>query len=673
MTTRKQRANAIRILAIDAIFKAQSGHPGTPMGMADISEVLWRDVMRYNPANPGWCNRDRFVYSNGHGSMLLYALLHLSGFDLTIEDIRQFRQLHSRTPGHPEFGFAPGIETTTGPLGQGIANAVGMALAEKTLAAQFNRPGLPIVDHHTYAYVGEGCLMEGISHEACALAGTLGLGKLITLYDRNMVTNDGPIDGVYTDDTRKRFEAYDWQVIGEIDGHDPDAVLGALNAARAETTRPSLIICRTTIGQGCSEGYAGTNKVHGGVLPADEIARIRKRLDWASPAFEIPDAIYRDWDHRPAGEVAEAAWNDLFSRYRDAYPDLAAEFTRRQTGAFPADWATLSREFVATLQAAPRDIPSRKASQNAIEAFAPHLPEMFGGCADITPSCLTRWSGSSSVCFDAAGNYVDYGVREFGMVAMANGIALHGGLIPYTATFLMFMEYARNAVRMAALMKQRQILVYTHDSIGLGEDGPTHQPVEQLASLRQTPNMVTWRPCDQVETAIAWVSALERRDGPTAFSLSRLPLKQHSRSEEQLRNAWRGGYILSDCAGIPDLILIATGSEVTLAMDSATLLRNRNLAVRVVSLPSPETFDAQDADYRESVLPDGVRTRLAIEAASTMYWSRYVGLDGDVVGMTGFGESGPAQDLFRHFGFTTANVVTRAEALLARHARRRSA
>lgn len=666
MTTRTQRANAIRILAIDAIFKAQSGHPGTPMGMADISEVLWRDVMRYNPDNPGWSNRDRFVYSNGHGSMLLYALLHLSGFALSIDDIKQFRQLHSRTPGHPEFGYAPGIETTTGPLGQGIANAVGMALAEKTLAAQFNRPGLPIVDHHTYAYVGEGCLMEGISHEACALAGTLGLGKLITIYDRNMVTNDGPIDGVYTDDTRKRFEAYDWQVIGEIDGHDPGTVLAALIQARAETTRPSLIICRTTIGQGCSEGYAGTHKVHGGVLPADEIAKIRARLDWAHPAFEIPEAIYRDWDHRPAGHEAESAWNALFARYRDAHPELAAEFMRRQNKGFPANWQSLSRDFVRSLQDAPKDIPSRKASQNAIEAFAPHLPEMFGGCADITPSCLTRWSGSSSVCFDPTGNYVDYGVREFGMVAMANGIALHGGLIPYTATFLMFMEYARNAVRMAALMKQRQILVYTHDSIGLGEDGPTHQPVEQLASLRQTPNMITWRPCDQVEAAIAWVSALERLDGPTAFSLSRLPLKQHERNEAQLHDAWRGGYVLSDSTGTPDLILIATGSEMTLAIDSAEALRARGLAVRVVSLPSPETFDAQDASYRESVLPDAVRARVAIEAASTLYWARYVGLDGDVVGMTGFGESGPAPDLFRHFGFTIENVVTRAEAVLTR-------
>lgn len=652
MTTRSQRANAIRILAIDAIFKAQSGHPGTPMGMADISEVLWRDIMRYNPGNPDWCNRDRFVYSNGHGSMLLYALLHLSGFALGIDDIKQFRQLHSKTPGHPEFGYAPGIETTTGPLGQGIANAVGMALAEKTLAAQFNRPGLPIVDHHTYAYLGEGCLMEGISHEACALAGTLGLGKLITIYDRNMVTNDGPIDGVYTDDTRKRFEAYNWQVIGEIDGHDPEAVLTALKEAREERTRPSLIICRTTIGQGCSEGYAGTHKVHGGVLPADEIAKIRERLNWPHPAFDIPQEIYRDWDHRAAGKEVETAWNDLFARYRDAHPELAAEFMRRQNKSFPRNWETVSRDLVRSLQDAPQDIPSRKASQNAIEAFAPHLPEMFGGCADITPSCLTRWSGSSSVSVDAGGNYVDYGVREFGMVAMASGVALHGGFIPYTATFLMFMEYARNAVRMAALMKQRQILVYTHDSIGLGEDGPTHQPVEQLASLRQTPNMVTWRPCDQVEATIAWVSALERLDGPTAFSLSRLPLQQQSRNDAQLRDAWRGGYVLSDCTGTPDLILIATGSEMTLALDSAKALRARNLAVRVVSLPSPETFDAQDASYRETVLPDAVRARLAIEAASTSYWARYVGLDGDVVGMSGFGESGPAADLFRHFGFT---------------------
>ncbi|GEL02498.1 transketolase [Swaminathania salitolerans] len=666
MTSRTERANAIRILAIDAIYKAQSGHPGTPMGMADISEVLWRDVMRYNPANPRWYNRDRFVYSNGHGSMLLYALLHLTGYDLTIEDIRRFRQLHSRTPGHPEYGYAPGIETTTGPLGQGIANAVGMALAEKTLAAQFNRPGLPIVDHHTYAYVGEGCLMEGISHEACALAGTLGLGKLITIYDRNMVTNDGPIDGVYTDDTRKRFEAYDWQVIGEIDGHDPDAVLAALTAARAETNRPSLIICRTTIGQGCSEGYAGTHKVHGGVLPAEEIAKIRERLHWPHPPFDIPAAIYADWDRRACGADAENAWNALFERYRDAYPDLAAAFERRMNAELPEHWHGQSRDHVCALQAKPADIPSRKASQNAIETFAPLLPEMFGGCADITPSCLTRWSGSSSVCFDPAGNYVDYGVREFGMVAMANGIALHGGLLPYTATFLMFMEYARNAVRMAALMKQRQILVYTHDSIGLGEDGPTHQPVEQLASLRQTPNMVTWRPCDQVETAIAWISAIERRDGPTAFSLSRLPLRQHPRDDTQLRNAFRGGYVLSDSTTPPDLILIATGSEVTLALEAARVLRTVPLAVRVVSMPSPETFDAQDEAYRESVLPDGVRARLAIEAASTFYWSRYVGLDGGVVGMTGFGESGPAEDLFRHFGFTIENVVEQAHRVIAR-------
>ncbi|MFB4341042.1 transketolase [Pantoea sp. CS_6] len=663
MSSRRELANAIRALSMDAVQKAKSGHPGAPMGMADIAEVLWRDFLKHNPTNPAWLDRDRFILSNGHGSMLLYSLLHLTGYDLPIEELKNFRQLHSKTPGHPEIGYTPGVETTTGPLGQGLANAVGLAIAERTLAAQFNRPQHDIVDHFTYVFMGDGCLMEGISHEVCSLAGTLGLGKLIGFYDHNGISIDGETEGWFTDDTHKRFEAYNWHVVGEIDGHDAEAVKAAIKEAQSVTDKPSLIICRTVIGFG-SPNKAGKEEAHGAALGEEEVALTRKQLGWNYPAFEIPQEIYQQWDAKEAGAAREKAWNDKFAAYQQAYPELAAEYTRRMNGEMPANWEAETARFIADLQANPQKIASRKASQNSLEAYGKMLPEFLGGSADLAPSNLTIWSGSKSIKEDPAGNYIHYGVREFGMTAIGNGIAHHGGFVPYTATFLMFVEYARNAARMAALMKARQILVYTHDSIGLGEDGPTHQPVEQIASLRVTPNMSVWRPCDQVETAVAWQAAIERHHGPTALILSRQNLAQPERTAEQVANIKRGGYVLKDCEGTPDVILIATGSEVEITLGAATKLTTGGHKVRVVSLPSTDLFEAQDAAYRESVLPSAVKARVAVEAGIADYWYKYVGLDGAIVGMTTFGESAPAEKLFAEFGFTIENIVSHAEALL---------
>ncbi|KGL51350.1 transketolase [Pantoea ananatis] len=663
MSSRRELANAIRALSMDAVQKAKSGHPGAPMGMADIAEVLWRDFLKHNPTNPAWLDRDRFILSNGHGSMLLYSLLHLTGYDLPIEELKNFRQLHSKTPGHPEIGYTPGVETTTGPLGQGLANAVGLAIAERTLAAQFNRPDHDIVDHFTYVFMGDGCLMEGISHEVCSLAGTLGLGKLIGFYDHNGISIDGETEGWFTDDTHKRFEAYNWHVVGEIDGHDADAVKAAIQEAQSVTDKPSLIICRTVIGFG-SPNKAGKEEAHGAALGEEEVALTRKQLGWNYPAFEIPKEIYQQWDAKQAGAEREKAWNNKLAAYKQAYPELAAEYARRMDGGMPANWEAETAKFIAELQANPQKIASRKASQNALEAYGKLLPEFLGGSADLAPSNLTIWSGSKSIKDDPAGNYIHYGVREFGMTAIGNGIAHHGGFVPYTATFLMFVEYARNAARMAALMKARQIMVYTHDSIGLGEDGPTHQPVEQIASLRVTPNMSVWRPCDQVETAIAWQAAIERHHGPTALILSRQNLAQPERTAEQVANIKRGGYVLKECDGTPDIILIATGSEVEITLGAATKLTTGGHKVRVVSLPSTDLFDAQDAAYRESVLPSAVKARVAVEAGIADYWYKYVGLDGAIVGMTTFGESAPAEKLFAEFGFTVENIVSHAEALL---------
>ncbi|MBH2538530.1 transketolase, partial [Serratia marcescens] len=643
--SRKELANAIRALSMDAVQKANSGHPGAPMGMADIAEVLWRDYLNHNPTNPHWADRDRFVLSNGHGSMLIYSLLHLTGYDLPMRELENFRQLHSKTPGHPEYGYTPGVETTTGPLGQGIANAVGFAIAERTLAAQFNRPGHDIVDHHTYAFMGDGCMMEGISHEVCSLAGTLKLGKLTAFYDDNGISIDGHVDGWFTDDTALRFEAYGWHVVRNVDGHNPDAIKAAIEEARKVTDKPSLLMCKTVIGFG-SPNKAGTHDVHGAALGAAEVAATREALGWKYAAFEIPQDIYAQWDAKEAGQAKEAAWNDKFAAYAKAFPELAAEFKRRMNGELPADWKADAKAFVEKLQANPANIASRKASQNALEAFGKVLPEFLGGSADLAPSNLTMWSGSKALNVDPAGNYIHYGVREFGMTAITNGIALHGGFLPYSATFLMFVEYARNAVRMAALMKLRNVFVYTHDSIGLGEDGPTHQPVEQLASLRVTPNMSTWRPCDQVESAVAWQYGIERNDGPTTLVFSRQNLTQQPRSAEQLANVYRGGYVLKDCAGTPDVILIATGSEVGITVEAADKLTAAGRKVRVVSMPSTDAFDKQDAAYRESVLPAAVTARVAVEAGIADYWYKYVGLNGAIVGMTTFGESAPAEQLF---------------------------
>ncbi|WP_411360145.1 transketolase [Pseudidiomarina salilacus] len=664
VSERKHLANAIRALSMDAVQQANSGHPGAPMGMADIAEVLWRDYLKHNPENPAWADRDRFVLSNGHGSMLIYSLLHLSGYDLPLDELKNFRQLHSKTPGHPEYGYTPGVETTTGPLGQGVSNAVGMALAEKILAAQFNRPQHDIIDHYTYTFLGDGCLMEGISHEVCSLAGTLGLGKLIAFYDDNGISIDGEVEGWFTDDTAKRFESYGWQVIEKVDGHDAAAIKAAIEAARAETSKPTLIICKTIIGFG-APNKQGTESCHGAPLGADEIAAAREQLGWNYGAFEVPDDVYAAWSAREQGATAEAAWNERFAAYAAAHPELASELQRRLAGDLPADFAAHAQAYIEKLQAEPADIASRKASQNALNAYGPKLPELLGGSADLAGSNLTIWQGSQGVTADdASGNYVYYGVREFGMSAIMNGIALHGGLVPYGATFLMFMEYARNAVRMAALMKQRSIFVYTHDSIGLGEDGPTHQPVEQMASLRTTPNMSTWRPCDQVESAVAWKAAIERKDGPTALIFSRQNLAQQSRDSEQLANIARGGYVLLDCAETPELIFIATGSEVALAVSAAKTLQANGKQVRVVSMPATDVFDAQDKAYREQVLPSSVTKRIAVEAGIADYWYKYVGLQGRIMGMHSFGESAPAGDLFKHFGFTTENVVAVAEELL---------
>ncbi|MGF1902824.1 transketolase [Aliivibrio sifiae] len=661
---RKHLANAIRALSMDGVQQANSGHPGAPMGMADIAEVLWRSHLNHNPANPEWADRDRFILSNGHGSMLIYSLLHLAGYELPIEELRNFRQLHSKTPGHPEYGYAPGIETTTGPLGQGITNAVGMAMAEKALAAQFNKEGHDIVDHYTYAFMGDGCLMEGISHESCSLAGTLGLGKLVAFWDDNGISIDGEVEGWFSDDTPKRFEAYGWHVIPAVDGHDADAINAAIIAAKADP-RPTLICTKTIIGFG-SPNKQGTHDCHGAPLGAEEIKAAKAQLGWEYGAFEIPQEVYAEWDAKEAGAAKEASWNEKFAAYEAAYPELAAEFTRRVNGDLPAEWEEKASAIIADLQANPANIASRKASQNALEAFGAMLPEFMGGSADLAPSNLTMWSGSKSLeATDFSGNYIHYGVREFGMTAIMNGIALHGGFVPYGATFLMFMEYARNAMRMAALMKVQNIQVYTHDSIGLGEDGPTHQPVEQVASLRLTPNMSTWRPCDQVESAVAWKLAIERRDGPSALIFSRQNLAQQDRDAEQVANIAKGGYILKDCEGQPELIFIATGSEVQLAVEAAAQLTTEGKAVRVVSMPATDAFDKQDEAYRESVLPSAVTKRVAIEAGIADFWFKYVGLNGKIIGMTTFGESAPAEELFKMFGFTTENAVKTAKELLA--------
>lgn len=661
MSNRQELANAIRALAMDAVQAAKSGHPGAPMGMADIAEVLWNDYLSHNPTNPSWSNRDRFVLSNGHGSMLIYALLHLSGYDLPIEELRNFRQLHSRTPGHPEYGYAPGVETTTGPLGQGLTNAVGMALAERTLAGQFNRDGHAIVDHYTYTFLGDGCLMEGISHEASSLAGTLGLGKLIAVYDDNGISIDGEVEGWFRDDTPARFEAYGWHVVRAVDGHDPEALKQAFDAARA-SDKPSLICAKTIIGKG-SPNKQGKEDCHGAPLGDDEIALVRETLGWKSAPFEIPQEVYTGWDAKQRGADAENAWNSAFEAYRAAHPDLAAEYERRMAGDLPANWAELAQAYIEQCQADAPKIASRKASQNAIEAYAPALPELLGGSADLAGSNLTLWSGSREVLENPDGNYINYGVREFGMAAIMNGLALHGGFVPYGGTFLMFSEYCRNALRMAALMKKQGIYVFTHDSIGLGEDGPTHQPVEQIATLRMIPRMSVWRPCDAAETAVAWRFAIENKTGPTCLCLSRQGLEPQARDAEQLANVAKGGYVLADSEGSAQLVIIATGSEVGLAMAAKARLDASGKPTRVVSMPATDRFDAQDAAYRAAVLPAGV-PRLAVEAGVTAGWRQYVGLEGGVVGVDTFGESAPAADLYQHFGLTEDAVVAAAEGLL---------
>lgn len=664
MPSRTELANAIRALSMDAVQKANSGHPGAPMGMADIAEVLWNEYLVHNPANPQWPNRDRFVLSNGHGSMLLYSLLHLTGYDLPMTELQNFRQLHSMTPGHPEYGCAPGVETTTGPLGQGLANAVGMAISEKVLAAQFNRPGYPVVDHYTYVFVGDGCLMEGISHEACSLAGTLGLGKLIAFYDDNGISIDGEVEGWFTDDTPARFRAYGWHVVEDVDGHDPEAVAAAIDEAREAADRASLICCKTVIGKG-SPNKQGKEVCHGAPLGEAEVALAREALSWHLAPFEITDDYYAAWDARAAGAAAEAEWQEVLVAYERAHPELAAELLRRLAGELPEGFAAAAQAYVEECQERGESIASRKASENCLNAFGPLLPELLGGSADLAGSNLTLWKGARAVTRDdAAGNYLFYGVREFGMTAIMNGIALHGGFIPYGATFLVFMEYARNALRMAALTRQRCIHVYTHDSIGLGEDGPTHQPVEQLASLRATPNLSTWRPADAVETAVAWRAALARREGPTALVLSRQGLPHQARSAEQLAAINRGGYVLVDGDGAPEAIIIATGSEVGLAVEAQRRLAAAGRCVRVVSMPSVDVFCAQPADYRESVLPAGLTRRVVVEAGSTEGWYRFAGLDGRVIGMHTFGESAPAGVLLKHFGFTAEAVVAAVEDLL---------
>ncbi|MBS3965630.1 MAG: transketolase [Methylomonas sp.] len=670
MPSRRDLANAIRALSMDAVQKANSGHPGAPMGMADIAEVLWNDVLSHNPNNPKWANRDRFILSNGHGSMLIYSLLHLSGYNLPVEELQRFRQLHSQTPGHPEYGYTDGVETTTGPLGQGITNAVGFALAERTLAGQFNRPGHDIVDHYTYAFLGDGCLMEGISHEACSLAGSMGLGKLIAFYDDNNISIDGEVrghgnvHGWFHDDTPKRFEAYGWHVISKVDGHDPEAVKKAIDEARSVKDKPSIICCQTIIGWG-SPNKQGKEECHGAALGEAEVAATRENLGWSHAPFEIPADIYAGWDAKAKGERQEAAWNEKFAQYKAAHPQLAAEFERRMAGELPKDWNEKANAFIAAVNEKGETIASRKASQNALNGFGPLLPELMGGSADLAGSNLTLWSGCKDVCapgFD--GNYVYYGVREFGMSAIMNGITLHGGFKPYGATFLMFSEYARNALRMAALMKAPGIFVYTHDSIGLGEDGPTHQPVEQTATLRMIPNMQVWRPCDAVESAISWKAAIERKDGPSTLIFSRQNLPHMARSQAQIDAVSKGGYILRDGKGTPDAIIIATGSEVELAVKAAEVLEAKGKSIRVVSMPSTNVFDAQDAAYKDSVLPANVTSRVVVEAGVTDGWWKYAGSHGRVVGLDRFGESAPAGQLFKEFGFTVDNVVANVEAVL---------
>ena len=652
MSSRRELANAVRALSMDAVQKANSGHPGAPMGMADIAEVLWNDHMTHNPANPNWANRDRFILSNGHGSMLIYSLLHLTGYDLSIEDLKQFRQLHSKTPGHPEYGYAPGVETTTGPLGQGITNGVGMAIAEKALAGQFNQKGHEIVDHNTYVFLGDGCLMEGISHEACSLAGTLGLGKLIAFWDDNGISIDGHVEGWFTDDTPKRFESYGWHVIPGVDGHDPEAIQKAVETAKAMTDKPTMICCKTTIGFG-SPNKAGSHACHGAPLGDEEINLTKAALGWDHGPFEVPADVYAGWDAKEKGAAAEAAWNDKFAAYKAEFPELAAEFERRMAGEMPADWAAKSAAYIASVDAEAKSPATRQASLASIENYSPMLPELFGGSADLGCSNLTEWSGYKPMDANEVSNYVRYGVREFGMSAIMNGIALHGGLIPFGATFLMFSEYARNALRMAALMKVPSIFVYTHDSIGLGEDGPTHQPIEQIPTMRMIPNMSVWRPCDAVESAVAWAQAAERRDGPTCLIFSRQGLAHQARTAEQIEAVKKGAYVLKDCEGTPDCIVIATGSEVAIAMEAAEASGKK---VRVVSMPNTNVFDAQDADYKESVLPKAVTARVAVEAAVTDGWYKYVGSNGKVVGIDRFGESAPAGELFKMFGFTAENV-----------------
>lgn len=652
-------ANAIRVLAMDAVQQANSGHPGAPMGMADIADVVWREFFNHNPSNPNWPNRDRFILSNGHGSMLQYALLHLTGYALTLDDLKQFRQLHSKTPGHPELGYAPGVETTTGPLGQGLANAVGFALAERTLAAQFNKPGLDVVDHYTYTFLGDGCLMEGVSHEASSLAGTLGLGKLIAYYDDNGISIDGEVEGWFSDDTEQRFLSYGWQVI-RVDGHDHDAIRQATVAAKQESNKPTLIICKTIIGLG-SPNKQGKESSHGSPLGTDEITLTRTSLGWDTEAFVIPDDIYAAWDAKDQGQALESAWNELFAKYESQYPVEAKELLRRLHGDLPEEFVQHADAFIAETAAKGETVASRKASQNTLQSFGPILPEFLGGSADLAGSNLTLWKGCQGVQDNPAGNYVYYGVREFGMTAIANGLALHGGFVPYVATFLMFMEYARNAVRMSALMKQRLIHVYTHDSIGLGEDGPTHQPIEQIASLRNTINLNTWRPADTVETAVAWKSSLLRKDGPSALILSRQNLPFQSRSNEQIAQIEKGAYVLAAEQGELKAIIIATGSEVDLAVQAHAQLEG----VRVVSMPCAEVFMTQDAAYREAVLPSHIRARVAVEAAHADYWWKFVGLDGVVIGMTSYGESAPAKDLFNHFGITVDAVVDAVKKVIA--------
>ena len=664
MPSQIQLANAIRALAMDAVQAANSGHPGAPMGMADIAEVLWNRLLSHNPGNPNWPNRDRFVLSNGHGSMLIYALLHLSGYDVSQADLRQFRQLHSKTPGHPEYGYTPGVETTTGPLGQGLANAVGMAIAEATLAAQFNREGHAIVDHHTWVFLGDGCLMEGVSHEACSLAGTLGLGKLIAVYDDNGISIDGEVQGWFTDDTPRRFESYGWHVIPAVDGHDAAAVEAALSAAKAETDRPTLVCCQTIIGKG-SPNKQGTESCHGAALGEEEIALTREALDWPFAPFEVPDEIREAWDARAKGAQAEASWQAGFDAYRAAFPELADEFLRRLRGDLPETFADQANAYIAACLEAGADVASRKASQQSLNALGPNLPELLGGSADLAGSNLTLWSGAEGISKQSpGGNYLYYGVREFAMAAIMNGIALHGGFIPYGATFLIFMEYARNAVRMSALMGQRVLYVFTHDSIGLGEDGPTHQPVEQLTALRATPNLHTWRPCDAVESAVAWKLALQRESGPTAMVFSRQTLPALVTESEQVSGIHRGAYILVRETGNLDAIIVATGSEVSLAVTASEQLAASGRGVRVVSMPCAEVFDAQEAAYREMVLPSDVLARVAVEAGHIDFWYKYVGLDGRIVGMSSFGESAPASALFKHFGLTADSVVAAVEEVI---------